>query len=259
MLAMNTPLFDTHCHFDFSEFDDSRDGLWQQCLQVGVQHLLIPGVEPCQWSQAEELTNQYVGIVMAAGLHPWWVASHQVPDDELWERQLNHSNCVAIGECGLDAHIETPLDSQLSVFEKHLQMAVDVSMPVVIHVRKTHNETIRMLKKYRPASGGVIHGFTGSVELAEEYWALGFRLGIGGSITYSRANKTREAVTRMPLESLLLETDAPDMPLQGYQGQSNSPLRLTEVAKTLSELRNESLETVAKVTTTNAQTLFFNL
>jgi TatD DNase family protein len=260
MLVMNTllaaTLFDTHCHFDFDVFDSERTIIWQQCLQQGIGHLLIPGVEPSQWLKAHELAVQYSGVFMAAGLHPWWLDSAVLPDKNVWAERLSQEHCVAIGECGLDACIETPLAKQTPIFEQHLQMATECAMPIIIHVRKTHNETIRLLKRYRPSQGGVIHGFTGSIELAQEYWAMGFRLGIGGSITYQRANKTREAVKQMPLESLVLETDAPDMPLDGFQGQANSPLKVRNVAESLAGLRQESLEHIAEVTTHTAKQLF---
>lgn len=230
--------------------------MWDECLALGIQRLLIPGVEPAQWPKASAISTVYKGVLMAAGLHPWWLARAELPSSDVWQGVLSSSQCVAIGECGLDASIDTPMNLQISVFEQHLQMAVDCEMPLIIHVRQTHNETIRLLKKYHPAKAGVIHGFTGSKELAMEYWRMGFRLGVGGAMTYPRANKTRKMVAAMPLESLLLETDAPDMPLYGAQGKANHPTRLVDIAKSLSVLRDESLDIVAEVTTHNTCSLF---
>ncbi len=253
-------LFDSHCHFDFSVFDEQRESLWSECIAAGISRLLIPGVEPQQWSKVYDITQKCEGIVMAAGLHPWYVsditASTFLHNVDAWIAQLQHRECVAIGECGLDKLIAAPLENQQTVFEAHLAMAADLGMPLIIHVRQTHNETIRLLKKYALTDGGVIHGFTGSKELAMEYWKMGFYLGVGGSITYPRANKTREMVKAMPLESLLLETDAPDMPLNGYQGEANSPLKLVEVAKVLSQLREQTLEHIVEQTTINAYKTF---
>ncbi len=118
------------------------------------------------------------------------------------------------------------------------------------------NETLQLLARLKPAGGGVIHGFTGSLDLARQYWALGFYLGVGGSITYPRANKTRQALASMPLESLLLETDAPDMPLNGFQGTPNSPLKIVNIAQALAALRTETIEDIARQTTENAHQLF---
>ena len=249
-------MFDSHCHFDFSEFDQQREGMWDECLALGIRGLLIPGVEPDQWPRASAISTAHTGMLMAAGLHPWWVSTAELPANDVWQDVLASSRCVAIGECGLDACINTPMALQQSIFERHLQMAVDCDMPLIIHVRQTHNETIRLLKQYRPPRAGVIHGFTGSKELAMEYWRMGFRLGIGGAITYPRANKTRQMVVSMPVESLLLETDAPDMPLHGAQGQVNHPMRLVDVANSLAIQRGESLGTIANATTENTCTLF---
>ncbi|RYZ90248.1 MAG: TatD family deoxyribonuclease, partial [Moraxellaceae bacterium] len=134
--------------------------------------------------------------------------------------------------------------------------AQDIAMPLIIHCRKAHNELLQQLKHYHFEAGGVIHGFSGSYDMAMQYWSMGFRLGIGGTITYERANKTRQAVKRLPLESLVLETDAPDMPLHGKQGEPNSPVNIIAIAQMLANLRGESLEIIAAQTTLNAQQLF---
>jgi TatD DNase family protein len=255
-------LFDSHCHLDFDVFFSSRETLWQQCLDLGVQQLLIPGVEPKQWSVALKMAQRYDGIVMSCGLHPWFIDGGKdkcmtsLPADDQWLSTLASVHCVAIGECGLDVAITTSLRVQTPIFERHLMMARQLAMPVIIHVRNTHNDTIRLLKKYRLEAGGVIHGFTGSKELAAEYWSMGFYIGVGGSITYPRAKKTREAIRAMPLESLLLETDAPDMPPLGYQGSSNSPIHLPLIARALAELKEVTVEHVAKITTDNSRRLF---
>jgi TatD DNase family protein len=253
---MPIQFFDSHCHFDFSVFDALRDDLWSECNAKGIKQLLIPGTEPNQWLKAHDIAQNMQGIVMAAGIHPWWSLSSGLPDMPSWAEMLERDTCVAIGECGLDARIDVPLDLQTEIFEQHLQLSVDMSMPLIIHVRETHNDTIRLLKKYRPPKGGVIHGFTGSQELAMQYWQMGFYLGVGGSITYPRALKTRKALASMPLESLLLETDAPDMPLLGHQGVPNTPLQIITIASTLADLRADSVEKIAMATCVNSSHLF---
>lgn len=257
--------FDSHCHFDFADFDNDRDIIWRECVQQGIRHLIIPGVSPAQWIHSASITNQYEGIYYAAGLHPWWIKEEiNSPDlnvylityKEKLSVQLAQAKCVAIGECGLDAMIDFPMDIQKLIFEAHLQIAQAIQKPLIIHCRKAHNEMLNLLKSYTLPGGGVIHGFSGSVEIAKQYWALGFRLGIGGTITYERANKTREAVRQLPLETILLETDAPDMPLQGKQGERNSPVHLVQIANELASLRGGDLAHIAKQTTLNAQSLF---
>jgi len=253
---------DSHCHFDFAVFDSDRELIWRDCNALGLVQLIIPGVAPEQWLTAASIAQQHQGIYFGVGLHPWWVKEPQdlTQSLQLIRHEL-HSNmlkakCVAVGECGLDAAIETPMALQQQVLDIHLQIAQQTVTPLIIHCRKAHNELLVQLKRYDLPAGGVIHGFSGSYELAASYWAMGFRLGIGGTITYERANKTRQAVKQLPLEAILLETDAPDMPLIGKQGERNSPIHLVEIAKVLADLRGESLDTIAAQTTLNAHTLF---
>lgn len=251
--------FDTHCHFDFAPFDQDREAVWQSCLKLGMTGMVVPGVSPKQWQTVTKLCESHPGIWQAVGLHPWWNADFTSPEAlaaQLREA-VNSPNCVAIGEFGLDAAKGGPLDRQLDILAVHLQLAAEVDLPVIIHCHKAHNEMLRALKAHKLKRGGVIHAFSGSYEMAQRYWDMGFYLGIGGTITYERANKTRHAVQQLPLESLVLETDAPNMPLCGEQGQRNTPANILAIAQTLAELRGESLETVAKQTTLNAQALFF--
>jgi TatD DNase family protein len=249
-------LVDSHCHFDFAEFDQDRDVLWEQCRRSGIVQLVIPGVEPEQWEKALSVSAAFTGVWVSAGLHPWWLETAQLPKRDAWQQVLEKKSCVAVGECGLDAAIKSPMCLQESIFKQHIEMAIDHELPLIIHVRRAHNETIRLLKHYQPERAGVIHGFTGSWEIAMAYWKLGFYLGVGGSITYPCAHKTRATIQSMPLDALLLETDAPSMPLHGYQGQPNTPCQVSQVAKALAELRQQPLALIAQQTTLNSQQLF---
>lgn len=257
--------FDSHCHFDFSVFDTDRALIWRECNARGIAHLIIPGVVPEQWLRAASIAAQYKNIYVAVGVHPWWVSENiaadkvadYVVDTRLHlDKNITQRNCVAIGECGLDAVIETPMSLQQQILDIHVQLAQQISMPLIIHCRKAHNELLVQLKRYDLPAGGVIHGFSGSYELAASYWDMGFRLGIGGTITYERANKTRAAVKKLPLDAILLETDAPDMPISGRQGERNSPIHIIDIAQTLADLRAEPLEKIAEQTTLNSRTLF---
>jgi len=259
-------LFDSHCHFDFDCFETERAAIWQSCRAAGVTQLLIPGVSPELWQRQRRLLEQFEGLYAATGLHPWWVTAwlNTLSNRDLSKEVLKHSllphlqhpRCVAVGECGLDAMIELPLEQQTPLFEAQLQCACEQQLPVIVHVRRAHNQTLQLLKRYRPGRGGVVHGFSGSLELAQQYWRLGFYLGVGGTITYERASKTRAAVAGMPLEALLLETDAPDMPLSGRQGAANSPAYLPAVASCLAAIRGSSPERIAAQTTANTHQLF---
>ncbi len=257
--------FDTHCHFDFDDFNQDRDALWEACRRQGIHHLLIPGVQPSQWATMQALCSSHPGLYYAAGLHPCWL------DDNIWADQLTAQlaslkqalrdqladpRCLAVGECGLDQYIDGDAELQEAVLICHLEIAQELDKPIILHCRRAHNQMIRCLKAFPLARGGILHAYSGSLEQAEQYWQMGFYLGIGGTITYERANKTRNAVKALPLDALVLETDAPDMPLHGHQGKRNTPLRIRDVAQALASLRNDTLATVAQQTTDNAKALF---
>lgn len=259
------PLVDSHCHFDFDAFAPDRDQVWARCVAQGVEALIIPGVSIPQWRPLFALVKTQPGWFGAAGVHPWWVEQMAISPQQVAravververERSTGEARCVAVGECGLDANIDTPMERQMAVFEAQLDAADRVSLPVIVHCVRAHNEMIRALKNNPPKKGGVIHAFSGSREIAETYIELGFRLGVGGTITYERAAKTRNAIASVPLESLLLESDAPDMPLAGRQGHRNSPEYLTTIAETLAGLRGDSLDTVIAQTEKNTRALF---
>ncbi|GMG88480.1 TatD family hydrolase [Biformimicrobium ophioploci] len=254
--------FDSHCHLDFPEFDADRQQVLDRCRAQGLAGMLIPGIEPAQWARALQLARSNAGFCAAAGLHPWWVAAQLDAgyDEQALQADIaaiaGERHLRAIGECGLDAAIDCPLERQIPVFEWHLRIADIYALPLVIHVVRCHADVLALLKQHRPKCGGVIHAFSGSQEIAQQYCDLGFKLGVGGTITYERAAKTRRAVAAVSLESLLLETDAPSMPLSGHQGQRNSPQMLPQVLDALAQLRQESVECIARTTTQNARDLF---
>ena len=255
-------MIDSHCHFDFAVFDEDRQAIWQRCQALGVQGLIVPGTQPKQWPIAQAISKQYAGIFTSCGLHPHFIsdflahypASNLLP---LMRDFIANNSVVAIGECGLDKGIAIDKQTQEQFLEEQIALACELELPLILHVYGKHNAIQRLLNKYQPAQGGVIHAFSGSLDLAQYYWRMGFYLGVGGTITYPRANKTRQAIAQMPLEALLLETDAPDMPLDGFQGQRNSPERLPLIAQALADLKGISLEEVQQQTLLNTQALFF--
>lgn len=252
-------MFDSHCHFDFEAFDQDRKEVWQKCQQLGIRHLLIPGFCPEQWPKAKELCESNQDLVFAVGIHPYQAQlgaeMTETRFNQLLEPFLTSAHCVGIGECGLDKRIEVPIEEQTTVLNWHLRTAQKRDLPLTIHCVHADNEMIRALKQVN-GSRGVIHAFSGSYEVGMQYIDMGFYLGIGGTITYARAQKTRNAVARLPLERLVLETDAPDMPLCGNQGERNSPEYLPEIAKTLAELQQTSVENVMRITVENTDHLF---
>lgn len=261
-------LFDTHCHFDF--LTPPWPPLWQRCRDAGLAGLLVPGVSPSQWPAVIAAVDSAPDrtIYAALGLHPGFLQQADTPASPSALVTLLHDaidrmratpsavSLVAIGECGLDGMIETPMARQIAFFEVQLLLAQELDLPVVIHARRCHNDMLRCLKKVPLRRGGVIHAFSGSVEIAREYQRIGYLLGVGGTITYARANKTRTAIAQMPLSALVLETDAPDMPIAGRQGEPNSPLYLPAIAQALADLHDTSIDDVAQQTTSNAWRLF---
>lgn len=242
-------LIDTHCHLDFPVFDSDRAALLAECRQLGVGEYIIPAVGEENWGRVMALAAEHDGISYALGVHPWYVDG-QMPavltrlQQRLAERPRG---LVAVGECGLDLRSHVPQEGQLEMFEAQIELAKEHELPLILHSVRANDTVAKILRRLRPACGGVIHAFSGSLQQAEAFWQLGFRLGIGGVISFERANKTREAVRDMPLEALLLETDAPDMPLQGQQGAPNTPANLPIIAQLLADLRQQPLAHVASV------------
>lgn len=263
-MATSPPqLFDSHCHFDFADFDADRAEVWQRAQSLGVKNALLPGVAPVQWGRTQEICEELPGLFHAVGIHPWWLKTvwpeQEQERDALADRMrvmLHTNQCIALAECGLDGAIDTPMEQQLEAVNWHLQIAQETGYPIIFHCHKAHHLLQPLLKRFALPQGGMIHAFSGSQQNAEDYWELGFYLGIGGTITYERAHKTRDAVKHMPLEALVLETDAPDMPMHGRQGQRNSPEYLPEVLQALAELHQQQKTTVAQQTTANALRLF---
>lgn len=255
------PLFDTHCHLDFAEFDNDRIDVFNCAQARGVEKILLPGVRAEQWANLMGLARQHPQqLCFALGLHPFWCDSHQTAHLIQLEKVLQQKpdGLVAIGECGLDA-VAAParMKKQQALLEAQLELALKFELPVILHIRKAHPQLQQLLKRFTGIRG-VIHGFSGSYELAKSYLDLGMLLGIGGTITYPRANKTRAALSRLPLNSLVLETDAPDMPLCGYQGQRNEPARLQQVLEALAELRDEPKQEIERQLWRNSLALFLS-
>lgn len=264
-MSTSPALVDSHCHFDFAAFDSDRAAVWKAAQAVGVKQLVIPGVAPNQWQSAAQVSADHPGIFCAAGIHPWWVKDLVGEDvstavlDKLRARlhqTLTTGPFVAVGECGLDKIKEAHFPQQQALFGMQVELACELNLPLIIHCCKAHNEVIALLRRHQPPAGGVIHAFSGSTQIAETYIEMGFYLGIGGTITYERAQKTRRTVCEVPLTALMLESDAPDMPLCGRQGERNSPQYLPDIARALADLRQQSTAEISRQTSDNSRRLF---
>lgn len=234
-------LFDSHCHLNFDEFKVDFELVVARAQQAGITDILIPAVDI---NSCEQLLSGYdlspIQLHIALGLHPYFIAQH-CERAQTRLRQLvatHHHQLAAVGECGIDRSIDD-LAKQHAIFIEHIRLANEYELPLIVHHRRSHDLIAQAFKLCKPKQGGVIHAFSGSYQQAMYYIEHGFKLGIGGTITYQRAAKTKEVVSRVPLSSLLLETDAPSMPLCGFQGQRNEPAQLKIVFDTLCELRDE--------------------
>ena len=252
-------LTDTHVHLDLDEFAADLPEVLSRSRAQGVSRWIVPAIASAHWPRLAALHATIPGLSYALGLHPWFVGDEAESALETLEQRLRQrpAGLVAVGECGLDGAIEVPLARQLPWFEQQIQLADEYNLPLIVHCRRCYNEVLALLSRHRPRAGGVLHGFSGSRQQALQFWALGFYLGIGGVISYERAQKTRRAVVALPLEALLLETDSPSMPLAGYQGQRNEPARLVEVLQQLAEMRQQPVEALTTGLEANVERLFF--
>ncbi|SFC75733.1 TatD family hydrolase [Pseudoalteromonas denitrificans] len=240
--------FDSHCHIDFSEFDESRSLLLEQAINFGINKMIVPGITLAQ-SKSLIMRPQFYAHVknyIALGLHPYFLNQHKAQHmDELIQLAILHKDkIVAIGECGIDSSIGD-MDKQKSLFIAHIQLANQLQLPLIVHHRQSHHIIAQAFKQQKPLYGGVIHAFSGSLQQAKAYIKQGFKIGVGGVITYERAHKTHHTISQLPVESLLLETDAPSMPISGKQGQVNTPTALISIFESLLHLRSESKEILA--------------
>ncbi|WED21217.1 TatD family hydrolase [Vibrio sp. JC009] len=252
-------LFDTHCHLDREEFKQDLPQIIAEAKSAGVSHMLVPGCSMENWERVEEIASLDKNIYFALGLHPYFTDTHKPAHIHLLKQRLDgrSDKCVAIGECGLDFyHSRNDEALQKQLLTEQILLAKQFNLPLILHCRKAHQDLISILKRHQPLPGGVIHGFTGSEQQAMDFINLGFYIGVGGTITYERAAKTRRTISALPLSSLVLETDSPDMPLFGYQGMNNQPKRTAEVLKSLILLRSEGEQTVANMLFVNSKRLY---
>ena len=246
-------LIDTHCHIDVEDFDNDRDAVLARSRQAGVKRIVVPAVLASGWDHLLDLCRREDGLYPALGLHPVFVDRHSDADVAALAERVAHERPLAIGEIGLDFFVEAAdRQRQQALFEAQLCVARDAGLPVVLHVRKAHDQVLATLKRIRVA-GGIAHAYNGSLQQAQQYIDLGFKLGFGGMLTYERSNKLRKLARELPLEAMVLETDAPDLTVASHRGERNSPEYLPECLQALAEVRGEDAEAVARATTHNAE------
>lgn len=249
-------LVDSHCHLDAAEFDADREAVIARAGAAGVGMQIVPAVTAASWPKLRDVCAADTGLYPAYGLHPMFLHEHRPEHLQQLRDWVEREKPRAIGECGLDFFVDN-LDptAQRMYFQGQLEVARDFQLPLIVHARRALDEVILRIRRVGGLSG-VVHSFSGSPEQARQLWDLGFMIGLGGPITYTRANRLRGLVTQMPLEFLLLETDAPDQPDAGIRGQRNEPSRLRQILDTVAELRQQPAADIAAQTTANAKRLF---
>jgi TatD DNase family protein len=250
------PWFDSHCHLDVIEFDADRERVLRRAREAGLVGQLLPAIDRAHWQGLAGLAENHGDLHPAYGLHPMFLGADSEADLRALPGFLDRHPAVAIGECGLDHYVEgLDRDLQLRVFRVQLRIARERGLPVVIHARRALDSVIAELRRIGGLRG-VVHSFSGSREQAMQLYRLGFCLGLGGPATYERAQRLRRLAAEIPIEHLLLETDAPDQPPSWRRGQRNEPGELPRIGTTIAALRGMSPDALALATTDNAQRLF---
>lgn len=252
-------IFESHAHYDDEAFNEDRETLLASMQENGIGTIINVGASIASTQSTIALTQQYPFLYGAAGVHPSETA--ELDEDKLcWlEQQCRREKIVAVGEIGLDYHWPEP-DRALQKywFEKQLELAARVNLPLIIHSREAAKDTLDIMKAHHTQdSRGVIHCFSYTKEIAQEYIAMGYYIGIGGVITFSNAKKLKEAAAAIPIEKILLETDCPYLAPVPNRGKRNTSLNLPYVAQEIAQIKGISREEVVSITCENAQRLFF--
>ncbi len=249
-------LTDSHAHIDDRSFGADRDAMFARAHEAGIRHIVVPAIDRASWPRIASICARHPQAHPAYGLHPIFLDQHRPEHLDDLVVQLHTHPAIAVGEIGLDFFL-SDLDParQREYFLRQLRIAREFDLPVIVHARRAMDEVTSTIKRMGGLRG-VVHSFSGSVQQAERLWELGFHIGIGGPVTYERAQRLRHIVGTMPIERLLLETDAPDQPDAMHRGQRNEPMRLAEILRVVALLRGESEAVVAAATTANARHLF---
>ncbi len=252
---MYNHIFDTHAHYDDTKFDEDRAELLSALPQNGVEFVINCGCDLKSSLRSIEFTEKYDYFYCALGIHPSEINDNAGKELEEIKKLTACEKCVAIGEIGLDYHYDfVPKEKQLEYFEKQLQFAVASNLPVIVHDREAHEDTLTLLKKYRPK--GVLHCFSGSIEMAKEIIKLGMYIGLGGAVTFKNARKPLEVAEYLPEERLLLETDCPYMSPVPFRGKRCSSDMIAFTAEKISEVRHCDAQELIDKAMKNAFELF---
>jgi TatD DNase family protein len=260
-------LVDSHCHLDQSHFDADREAVIVRAAEQGVTRLVNPGVDLSSSHAAAALARQHKGVYAAVGVHPHDAKTLDAAALVKLKALAQATKNVAIGEIGLDYYRDlSPRDIQRRAFEAQLELAGELGLPVIVHDRDAHDDVLAILSQWSSSPRarrstldgrmGVLHSFSGDGTLAERALALGFYIGISGPVTYRNADRLREVVRAVPLERLLVETDAPYLTPHPHRGKRNEPANVRQVAQAVADIKGLTLGQTANQTRTNAVVLF---
>ena len=250
-------LIDSHAHIQLDRFDTDREAVLKRAQAAGVQTILVIGFDLETSRGAIALANQHEQIYATVGMHP-----HDAKDLDdqavcLFREFAAHPKVVALGEMGLDYYRDlSPRPIQQEAFERQLDLAEELDLPIVIHNREAYHDILPILQARRGRVRGVMHCFSGDVEIMYQSLVLGFYIGIGGPVTYRKADALREVARQVPADALLVETDCPWLAPQFRRGKRNEPAYVRATAEKIAELRGISLEEIGEITTQNFETLF---
>jgi TatD DNase family protein len=251
-------LFDTHAHLNADQYKEDLDEVMDRAKEAGVSNIVVVGFDTLTINRAMELAEAHDHIYACVGWHP--VDAIDMTDVDLkWIEELaSHPKVVAIGEMGLDYHWDkSPHDIQKEVFRKQIRLAKKVKLPIVIHNRDATADIVEILREEGAAEvGGIMHCFSGSVEIAKECLDMNFYISLGGPVTFKNAKKPKEVALEVPLDKLLIETDCPYLTPHPYRGQRNEPSYVKLVAEEIAEIKGISFEEIARATSENAKKIF---
>jgi TatD DNase family protein len=260
-LHLSIMLFDSHCHLTAEQFDADRDEVIQRAVDAGVTHMLTLATDVESSRAAIALAERFEGVYAAIGIHPESVSVSSLDDLEILRELAAHEKVVAIGEIGLDYYWDkTTANLQQTFFEKQLEFAAELNLPVAIHDRDAHEKIIATLKETTQQRKfqvhGVLHAFSGGIEMAQTAFDLGFFISFGGPITFKNNKHAPNLLRALPLEKILIETDSPYLTPHPFRGKRNEPMHVKLVAERIAALKQLSIEQVATQTTSNAKILF---
>ncbi len=249
-------LVDTHVHLNSKKFDNNFDEVIKRALDNDVETMIVIGFDKETNARAIKLAEKYPFIYATVGFHPTDAKYIKPKDYELLVKQLKHEKVVGIGECGLDFYWDKEyIDEQIEVFKRQIELSLEYKLPLIIHMRDASEATFNVLRGYSNLKG-IMHCYSGSPEMAKNFIDLGLHISLGGPVTFKNGHKPKKVAEMVPLDKILVETDAPYLSPHPFRGKINEPARVKLVAEEIARIKEMPYEEFAKQTTANAYKLF---